>query len=64
MRTIRSLQKQVDDFLAKIEEDQRRRDECAIVMYDPATGIPLLGYEPSPSVVRIIYLPHNGREER
>jgi hypothetical protein len=64
MRNMNYLQKQVNDLLAKIEEDQRRRDECAIVIYDPATGIPLPGYEPSPSAIRIVYIPHNGRDER
>ncbi len=61
MRNVNSLSKQVNDLLAKLEEEQRRRDARAIVIYDPATGIPLPGYEPSPSAVAIVYLPHNKR---
>jgi hypothetical protein len=64
MRNIRHLEKQVNDFLAKIEEEQRRRNERAIVFYDPATGLPLPGYEPSPSSLYILLLPHNGRDDR
>ncbi len=64
MRNIRSLEKQVNDFLAKLEEEQRRKNTSAIVIYDPATGLPLPGYEPPPDALYIIRLPHNYRDER
>lgn len=64
MRNIDHLVRQVNDLLAKLEEDQRRKDESAIVLYDYATGVPLPGYEPKPGAVYTVWLPHNNRDER
>jgi hypothetical protein len=64
MQNITFLRRQVNAIMAKMEADQRRRDERCIVIYDPATGLPLPGYAPSPSAVSIIRLPDNGRCDR
>lgn len=64
MRNMNYLRRQINSLLAQIEEEQRVKDECAVVIYDARSGLPLPGYEPSPSATRLIFIPHNGREER
>lgn len=50
-------------MLAEIEQEQAKRDTAGrVVIFDPATGLPLPGFAPNPNAEQNIWVPDNGRD--
>jgi hypothetical protein len=62
MSTLYALLEQARAARAKLEQERASVDlRGRVVVYDPATGAPLPGYEPSPHAEVNIWIPSNGR---